>query len=208
MESLLAGFEAMSVWEYVAALLSLVYVLLAMQQNVWCWPAAFVSTLIYTLLFWQGKLVMESVLNFYYLLMAVYGFYQWKYGAKSSENDKQVALKVSSWHLSTHIKIIVGASVLAIVLGYVTSQYFAAKFAYLDAFTTVFAVITTYLVTQKILENWLYWIVIDIASIYMYIQLGYFPTVVLFVLYTAIAVLGYRSWKTDYQLHRRSVYEV
>lgn len=208
MESLLAGFEAMSVWEYVAALLSLVYVLLAMQQNVWCWPAAFVSTLIYTLLFWQGKLVMESVLNFYYLLMAVYGFYQWKYGAKSSENDRQVALKVSSWSLSTHIKIIVGASVLAIVLGYITSQYFAAKFAYLDAFTTVFAVITTYLVTQKILENWLYWIVIDIASIYMYIQLGYFPTVVLFVLYTAIAVLGYRSWKTDYQLHRRSVYEV
>ena len=196
MEHVLSGFQAMSGWEYVAAILSLAYVVLAMFQSIWCWPAAFVSTLIYTLLFWQGKLVMESVLNFYYLIMAVYGFYQWRNGKRT----KSEQLKIQSWSVSTHIKIIAITFVVAMGLGYISGTYFDAKLAYLDAFTTAFAVMTTYMVTQKVLENWLYWIVIDIASIYMYIQLGYFPTVVLFVLYTLIAYMGYRNWRTDFRL--------
>jgi nicotinamide mononucleotide transporter len=75
------------------------------------------------------------------------------------------------------------------------NNYTRADFAYLDATTTCFSVISTYLVAKKILENWLYWVVIDAASIYLYISKGYYPTSVLFMLYTLMAVWGYRQWK-------------
>ena len=194
MELLFSGFQAMSIWEYAAVALSLAYVLLAVRQSLWCWPAAFVSTLIYTILFWQGALLLESALNFYYLLMAFYGWWQWIGGGNASGVER----KIESWSRARHLKWIASGVVLALLLGFVADKYTIAKLAYLDAFTTVFAVMTTYFVTQKVLENWLYWIVIDLASIFLYWQLEYYPSVVLFGLYTLIAIKGYRDWREQY----------
>ena len=69
----------------------------------------------------------------------------------------------------------------------------------MDTFTTVFAVFATYLVTQKVLENWLYWIVIDLASIYLYIEKDLIPTTVLFVVFVVVASYGYHKWLKLYQ---------
>lgn len=189
----------MSGWEYVAAGLGLAYVLLAMKQSLWCWPAAFVSTIIYTLLFWRGALFMESLLNFYYLLMAVYGYMQWRKRPADKSHGATQHTYIVSWSWQKHLKWIGIATIISIVLGYVMDTYTPAKLAYLDTFTTVFAVMTTYLVTQKILENWLYWVAIDLASIYLYWQQGYLATLVLFILYTAIALQGYLVWRKELQ---------
>jgi nicotinamide mononucleotide transporter len=81
-------------------------------------------------------------------------------------------------------------------------NYTNASFAYLDTFTTVFAVFATYLVTQKVLENWLYWVVIDFVSIYLYIEKGLMPTVVLFIFYVIIAGYGFIKWRAIYQSNR------
>ena len=195
MESLFSGFQAMSPWEYAAVVFSLAYVTLAIKQSLWCWPAAFISTTIYTILFWQGALLLESALNFYYLIMAIYGWWQWIWGSLSSKKERAI----ESWSRQRHGRWIASALFCALTLGFVTANYTEAKLPYLDAFTTVFAVMTTYLVTQKVLENWLYWIVIDIASIYMYWQLGYYPSVALFVLYTGFAVTGYLKWRRQFE---------
>ncbi|MBE9548352.1 MAG: nicotinamide mononucleotide transporter, partial [Proteobacteria bacterium] len=69
---------ALSAWEVMASLLGIGYVLLAARESQWCWPLAFVSTLIYTLLFWGGQLPMQALLNFYYMGMAVYGYLVWR----------------------------------------------------------------------------------------------------------------------------------
>ena len=79
------------------------------------------------------------------------------------------------------------------------ANYTPADFPYLDTFTTVFAVFATYLVTQKVLENWLYWVVIDAVSIYLYQAKDLMPTVVLFSLYTVIATFGYFKWQNLYK---------
>ena len=197
LEQLLSGFQAMSYWEYLAVLLGLAYLFLAMKQSLWCWPAAFVSTSIYTIMFWQGFLYMESFLNFYYLLMAIYGWWQWRGSRKSTsepEEETLVAKKIQSWSRSKHATWSSIAFVIAMVLGYLLDTHTDARMAYLDSFTTVFAIMTTYMVTQKVLENWLYWVVIDLASVYLYIQNQYMPTAVLFALYTVLAVQGYRIW--------------
>jgi len=195
LEEILAGFNAMSGWEYVAVVLGLTYLILVMKESLWCWPAAFISTLIYTLLFWQGALLMESLLSFYYLLMAIYGWWQWR---KVEQGVGQSATKnITSWTVATHIKWVTSATIIAIVLGYIMDEHTHAKMAYLDSFTTVFAVMTTYMVTQKVLENWLYWIVIDLASIFLYVEMSYYPTAILYVLYTGLAWKGYQIWAKE-----------
>lgn len=189
-EQTLAGFTAMSVWEYLAVFFGVAYLVFVMKQSLWAWPCAFFNTLIYTILFFNGALLMESALNVYYLFMAFYGFYCWRYG--SSERGE---LTISSWSGKRHSVIILATTLIALCLGYVMDNYTHADFAYLDALTSCFAVMTTYLVAKKVLENWLYWVVIDAVSIYLFLQKGYYPTVILFALYTGMAVWGYLSWR-------------
>lgn len=190
---ILAGFTAMSHWEYLAVFLSLAYLVLAIKENSWCWPAAFVSTFIYTVLYWNGALVMESALNVYYMIMAVVGWKMWQ------KTIDQPVVPIVSWSLRQHVKIIIFTGLIALGLGFVTDTYTHADLAYLDSFTTCFAVVTTYLVAKKVLENFLYWIVIDTASIYLYFVKGYYPTLVLFILYTIMVCWGYKRWHDEYK---------
>jgi len=187
----------MSHWEYIAVALSMAYLLLAIKESLWCWPAAFVSTFIYTVMYWNGALLMESLLNFYYMYMAVYGWVVWRRGMNNKDH-----LPIISWSLKRHTVILLATSLASVAIGFVMTNYTHADFAYLDSFTTCFAVVTTYLVAKKVLENWLYWIVIDAASMYLYFEKGYYPTLVLFVFYTIMAAWGFKTWYEEYEQHQ------
>lgn len=186
----------MTSWEMVAVLLSVTYLLLAIKQSLWCWVAAFVSTLIYTVLFFDASLLMDSALNLFYLVMAIYGWYSWKYGNGINKNEE---LEITTYGLAKNLKIIGTLIIVSLILGYIMANYTRADFAYLDTFTTVFAVFTTYTLTKKVLENWLYWIVIDSVSIYIYINKGFYLTAVLFAFYTVLAFIAYNNWKKEYE---------
>ena len=159
--------QALTGWEAVAVLLALAYLVLAMKGSVWCWPAALASTAIYTVLFWKVSLLMESLLNVYYMAMAVYGYWMWSQGGKAHEG-----VNIVSWGLSTHIKLIAATALASVVIGYFMATQTQASFPYLDAATTCFAVMTTFLVARKVLENWIYWFVTDAISIYLYSSKG------------------------------------
>ncbi len=186
----------MTSWEMVAVLLSVTYLLLAIKQSLWCWVAAFISTLIYIVLFFDASLLMDSALNLFYLVMAIYGWYSWKYGNGINKNEE---LKITTYGLAKNLKIIGILIIVSLILGYIMANYTRADFAYLDTFTTVFAVFSTYTLTKKVLENWLYWIVIDSVSIYIYINKGFYLTAVLFAFYTVLAFIAYNNWKKEYE---------
>ncbi|MBQ4890913.1 nicotinamide mononucleotide transporter [Shewanella sp. MMG014] len=188
--------SAMTGWEAIAVILAIAYLVLAMRTNIWCWAAAFVSTAIYTVLFWKVSLLMESVLNVYYMAMAVYGFWLWRYGQKETNNTE---LPIVSWSLKTHLIIIGVTTVIALVVGYLMANNTSASFPYLDALTTCFAVMTTYLVAKKVIENWYYWMVINSLSIYLYLQKGLMLTSGLLILYLFMAISGYFMWRKKMQ---------
>lgn len=188
--------------ELVAMLLALAYVILAAQGSIWCWPAAFISTAIYTIIFYDVSLLMDSALNVYYLVMAVYGFWLWNKHSPSGDEQSSAPLTIVSWAAVWHLKACLILLILSVVLGYIMANTTTASFPYIDTFTTVFAVFSTYLVAQKVLENWLYWIIIDAVSIYLYIEKGLIPTAVLFTLYVIIAVFGYLKWQSIYRQSR------
>ncbi|QEZ89023.1 nicotinamide mononucleotide transporter [Aliarcobacter cibarius] len=188
----------MSYWEIIAALLSIFYISLAIKQNIWCWIAAFFSTLIYSILFFDATLLMSSFLNAYYLIMAIYGWYSWKI-----RNDyKDSNLKISTLNLSVNAKIIVVLSIISIVLGYYMTNYTNASYAYLDSTITIFSLVATYMMTKKILDNWIYWIIIDSAAIYLYFKKEFYVTSILFLIYTILAFLAYMEWKKEYKSYQ------
>lgn len=189
LSTLWAQLLATSPMEGLAVLLAIAYLWLAMRQSQWCWPAALASTLIYVVLFYDVALLSESVLNGYYMAMAVYGWWSWRQGSKGE------ALPVASrpWHW--HLKLIAFGAVASLAWGHMMASYTQAAFPYLDGATSCFAVITTWMVTRKVLENWLYWVVIDGVSIWLYLQKHLAMTAVLFALYVLMAIAGYWSWR-------------
>ena len=200
LQSIIDAAQTMSPWEAIAVILAIAYLLLAVKENILCWYFAFASTAIYTMLFWDVSLLMESGLNVYYMVMAVYGWYQWTHGG-SNGSDKPHALAVHSMSDLQHGMVIVAIAVFTGVSGYLLSEHSDAAWPYIDSFTTWASVITTYLVTQKYLQNWLYWIVIDAVSIPLYIDRGLHLTALLFVAYIIIAVFGYFSWRKHVPTH-------
>jgi nicotinamide mononucleotide transporter len=194
--SILQAFAQMSGWEIAATLLGIAYVLLAAKESQWAWPFAFVSTLIYTVIFWEGALVASSMLNFYYMIMAVYGFILWK------KDDEGHTLAITRWSPKHHL-IFMGAGIAGtVLLGTLTQTYAGAKFAYHDAFVMIFSGIATWMMAKKVLENWLYWMVVDSAATVLYYKSGYLATIVLFVLYVILAFYGYAAWRKAYREKR------
>jgi len=184
----LAQIAATSLFEWLAVALALAYVWLAARENMLCWLCAFLSTGIYTWLFWQVTLPFQSLLNAYYMVMAVYGFLKWRsVGAQP--------LAIHAWPARRHL-IIIPSSMLAAWLGaHYAGQYFNNDYLLLDAMINVFSVLTTIMVAHKVLENWLYWIGINAASAFLYFSAGLMLTALLFVCYVVFAIYGYHHWR-------------
>lgn len=191
-DTIMKAFLALSGWEVFATILGIAYVILAAKESIWCWPAAFISTLIYTALFWEGQLPMQAILNFYYMGMAIYGFMLW---SKHGKNNAPLTVRSWSWH--KHIAFIIIASLLSIGIGYYLNISSDTQLPYLDSAVMVFSVINTWLMAQKILENWLYWVIIDAAAIYLYWQTGFYVTIIMFSMYLVLAIYGYKEWRNS-----------
>jgi nicotinamide mononucleotide transporter len=192
-----AGLAAMSWLEIASVAFALAYLVLAVRQNILCWAAALISTLLSLALFYDARLYPETALQIFYAAMAVYGWSQWRHRGPPGERAA-VDLPVSVWPWRNHVLAIVGSLAAALALGNVLSRTNAA-FPYLDSFTSVGAVITTYMVAKKILENWVYWLVIDGISLYIYWQRSLYLYAALFVVYLVLVVIGFYRWRRDWR---------
>ncbi|MFT4655289.1 MAG: nicotinamide mononucleotide transporter [Patiriisocius sp.] len=188
-DALITGFAQMSGWEIAAALMGVAYILLAAKESQWCWPFAFFSTIIYTVLFWEGQLPMQALLNFYYIGMAVYGYWLWRKHGKT-ENT----LAITSWGWPKNLAFIAIGLIISATATYYLMTNNQSQSPALDAYTTVFAVMNTWLMAKKVLQNWLYWVIIDAAAVVLYVETSYYATAALFVLNTILAIAGYISW--------------
>ncbi len=181
--------------EALAVVLGILYLLLAMREQVSCWYAAFCSTLIFLYLFWEADLLMESALQIYYLGMAVYGWWQWQRGGSESSD----ALPIRRWTTRQHLGAVAAVLAGSAISGALLMHYTGAALPFVDSFTTWGAVLTTWMVARKILENWLYWIVIDSVSVLIYLDRELYLTAGLFVAYVIIVIFGFLTWHRHYQ---------
>jgi nicotinamide mononucleotide transporter len=187
---IVSQYHETSTWEVVAVLLAIAYLLLAVQENIICWYCALFSTAIFIFLFWNVSLLMESALNVFYFIMAIYGWQQWKYGGKNKSG-----VLISTLNIRQNIMIIGIILIITLISGWLLAQNTDAAWPYVDSLTTWASVITTVMVAKKILDNWLYWLVIDSISVPLYIDRGLYLTAILFLGYLVIVIFGYFKWR-------------
>src|SRR5690554_2200430 len=176
--------------EALAVILGLLYVVLAIRQSPWCWPASALGATIYMVLFYEGRLLMESLLQLFYIFMAAYGLWVWRFGGR-----KNTPLTITRRPLLWHVKIITLIVLLTAAVSFLLDSYTEADAVVIDSLTTIASLVTTWMVARKIAENWLYWVVIDAIYVYLFLLKGFYLTAMLYTLFLIIAAYGYISWK-------------
>jgi nicotinamide mononucleotide transporter len=187
-----ADWDLLKTWELLAVVLAIAYLVLAIRQNIWCWAAAAVSTLLYLYIMYASRLYMESALQLFYLGMALYGWQQWR-----KPQAQGGGLPVTTWPLRYHVLAIASVLLLVFISGALLTRFSDAALPHLDSFTTWGAIVATFMVARKILENWFYWFVIDAVSVGLYISRDLYFTAGLFLAYLVLIVIGYRSWRAS-----------
>ena len=175
--------------EFLAVVSAIVYLLLAVRQDIRCWFAAILSSFLYFFIMFSAGLYMEAGLQIFYILMAVYGWSQWR-----EESAANIKLSVKTWKPINHLFSISLILLLAYASGLILEKFTNAVFPFIDALTTWGAIVATYMVAKKLLENWIYWFVIDSISIFLFMSRGLVLTSILFFIYLIIIYFGYKSW--------------
>ena len=194
METLIQAAQNLHWSESWATIFGIIYVILAARKSVWCWFWGIISCALWAYAsFALYDLWLDALLQIFYVGMGFWGIYAWVYGG---QNKAELPISVLSWN--KHFILWGIGIVLAVLFGYFFDNYTPAAATYLDAFTTIFAIIATYLTVQKVLENWLYWVVVDLLYIYLYSRQEAFLFAFLMGLYVVIAIGGYLNWRRAY----------
>ena len=193
--SVYEGIKATSIVEWLAVISTITYVILVAKRLILCWFFAFVGSALFVYLCYIGELYIESILQLFYVAMAIVGWLSWK----KSELEKTTIVK---WEINSHLLNITLSGALAFILGYFFDNYTDQANPYVDAFTTCYSLSATYMVTKKVLGNWIYWIIIDLVSIYLYAQRDYNLTAVQYGIFTIIAVFGFVAWRKEYKAQK------
>jgi nicotinamide mononucleotide transporter len=178
--------------EWLAVLCALAYVYYASRQKLICWLFALLSSGIYLGLMWSVQLYLEAGLQLFYVLMALYGWRKWLSGQSNNSS-------IIRWSIQKHLVNIGLSGLVTLFLGYVMSEFTNQAAPCLDAFTTVFSLAATWMVALRILENWVYWIVIDAVSVLLYADRGLFLSSSLMVFYVILATWGLYSWTKQWK---------
>ena len=193
-DALLRELYATSAAEFVAVVLGVSYVLLILKCNRLGWLAGAASSIIYVYLAARAHLPMQSVLQFYYVVMSVYGWRNW------TRAQQQQGGGIGRWPVRNHVLALLAIALLSALTAQLLRRETHAAWPYLDSMTTWISLFATWLIARLKLENWLYWIAADSVMAYLFAAQGYPFTAALFLTYMVIAVFGFREWLHKYRL--------
>ncbi len=193
-DALLRELYATSAVEFVAVVLGVSYVLLILKCNRLGWLAGAASSIIYVYLAARAHLPMQSVLQFYYVVMSVYGWRNW------TRAQQQQGGGIGRWPVRNHVLALLAIALLSALTAQLLRRETHAAWPYLDSMTTWISLFATWLIARLKLENWLYWIAADSVMAYLFAAQGYPFTAALFLTYMVIAVFGFREWLHKYRL--------
>ena len=186
--------------EIVGLFTSLAYVIGAILEKKWCWYFGIIATITYGISTYFHQLYGEFTLQLFYLGMSFYGLSQWNKTTKDAVLSLEKENVFISWSATNFlIKNILIGSILSFII-YLSLVYFSGSFPFWDAITSGFGIMATYLTAKKKIENWIFWILIDIVlSGILYLK-GMPFYAALYVFYTIFAVLGFYKWHKEIKI--------
>ncbi|WP_394748427.1 nicotinamide riboside transporter PnuC [Spongiimicrobium salis] len=178
------------VLEMIGVLFGFLSVWYSKQENIWVFPTGIISTGIFVYILWVFGLLGDMMINAYYFVMSIYGWYVW-----STKIDdvplpiSRMTKKEKEWALGLFV-----GTLLFVVVVYLVFEKFDAWTAYVDTLTTALFFVGMWLMARKKIENWIYWIIADIISIPLYFYKGLIFTGIQYLIFTIIAFYGYSAW--------------
>ncbi|ALH95466.1 nicotinamide riboside transporter PnuC [Acinetobacter equi] len=183
----------MSILEIISVIISVIAVVLTIKRHIWCWFFNFIACVLYAILFFQFKLYGETILQVFFMVMAVYGYIQWKKGAVEHH-----ILGISNLSLIKTIQQLIGGCIVGIGFGAVLANFTEASVPWLDAQLAAFSLLATYWSSQKYLNTWRLWVVVDIIYIAMFIYKSLYLTAGLYAVFVILAAMGWMQWQKIY----------
>ena len=193
MGDLVAWFsDAKHLFDAISFVLGLLYLLLEFRASVWLWPVGIVMPIVHSITYYKAGLYADFGMEFFYVLVAVYGF--WKWMRRTPDGSKSVAVPIR--HFPADKALIGGVAfvVLWVGIGLFLAYCTDSTVPVLDAFTTSLSIIAYWALANKWVEQWLLWLVVDAICTGLYVYKGIPFSAVLYGFYTVMAVLGYRNW--------------
>lgn len=185
--------------ELIASIFLLVNVYLLAKENIWNYLPGAVGVIIFTYIFYEVHLYADAMLNgIFYLPMQLIGWYVWKYHGPQKNNDLDIITLSNSSRVAFSLMVITIAS----IMGYLLKTFTTASFPYIDSLIASLSIIATILLTRKILESWVMWIMVDVIAIPLYLYKGLYITSALYCVFLCLASYGlynwYKIWSTKY----------
>ena len=186
-----------TVLEIISVVFGVLYLILMIKENIWCWIFGILSSAITIYLYTHVTLYLEAGLNFYYILA---GFYGWMYWYKHQSNDRKTP--VVQWKNSYHLINIISGVILSLILGFIMHRFTDSHRPYIDAGITVFSFSATYLEARKVLSTWYYWFLLNAFSVGLMIDRELYFFSVLSMFYTVMCVVGFIQWRKTFRAQK------
>jgi nicotinamide mononucleotide transporter len=181
--------------EILGAILGIAYVFFSIRQNILTWPVGLLTSLLYVWVFLVSKLYADMGLQVYYVVISIYGWYEWLYG---NRNSTETTLKVSRLTIRFGFVLSTITALIFVIIWIILKNFTDSTVPVADALATALSLVATWMLARKILEHWLIWIFVDIFSIGLFWYKELYPTVFLFVVYTVMAFVGFIEWKKEF----------
>jgi nicotinamide mononucleotide transporter len=194
LDAFIAGVGATSGLERTSVGLGIAYSLLAVRRSRWCWVCGGLSSMILVYLSARARLPMQAALQAFYVVMSFYGFRSWV------RHEKEAGAQVTTWPLRAHTAAWLGILALSVISSRWLTAQTGAAWPFLDSVTTWASLLATWLVVRMKLENWLYWIAIDVLLTYLFGAQKLFFIALMFAAYLCISVAGFLTWLKTYRL--------
>ena len=189
--------------EFLGLVFGLLTVWFLIKQNIQTWPAGIIYVLISFVIFWKIQLYGDFILHIFFLVLNIYGWYYWIHSKKSKNEE----LPITTLNLRSNV-IIAAITILGVfafgyfleILPKLIEGLEPAALPYWDATTSILSVTGMWLTTRKKLENWYYWLVVDVLATGIYIYKGIYFYALLYALYVLLVASGLREWRKSMKL--------
>lgn len=183
--------------EILATITGLLYIIYSVERNILLWPYGIISSAIYIYVFYISGIFADMALYIYYVLIGFYGWYHWYYGM--SGRDEKSHLPVRKTRLVHGIYLFIITLLFYFIILYILKNHTSSTIPHWDSFTTALSITATWMLTQKYLEHWILWIVVDSISVALYLYKGLYPSIILFTVYTVLSFTGYIEWHKEWK---------
>lgn len=195
--SCVSGGSGLSPLEIAAAAFGAWSVWLSVRQKILSWPTAIVNVVLYAVVFYEAKLYADMGLQVIYAILSVYGWYEWLYGGEG-----RTELHVTRTSRTTALRLVLIATTSAVLLGSMLHRTTDAALPYMDSALTSASLVAQWMMTRKLLENWIVWISVDVLYVGMFVYKGLCVTALLYAIFLGLAIKGWIDWRNSMRAGR------